>query len=63
MTPDASKNSSVLTCGFSAIVVVFSGRLLFSDTQVVRLAGAVLVIVSGSLFLISCWWLFRSKSS
>ena len=46
----------------SVIVGVLGARLLFSDEQMVRLAGVVVVIVAASLLLISCWRMFRSKS-
>jgi hypothetical protein len=59
---DSRKDPRGLTCMLSAIVAVLAGRLLFSDAQVVRLVGATIVIVAGSLFLISCWRLFRSKT-
>jgi hypothetical protein len=62
MTLDARKDGRVLTCVMPVIVAVLAGRLLFSDERMVRLAGVIVVIVAGSLFLFSCWQLFRSKS-
>jgi hypothetical protein len=59
---DSRKDPRGLTCMLWAIVAVLAGRLLFSDAQVVRLVGATIVIVAGSLFVISCWRLFRSKT-
>jgi hypothetical protein len=62
MTLDTRKDRRVLTCVMPVIVAVLAGRLLFSDERMVRLAGVIVVIVAGSLFLFSCWQLFRSKS-
>jgi hypothetical protein len=46
----------------SVIVAILAGRLLFSDERMVRLAGVIVLIVAASLFLFSCWRLFRSKT-
>ena len=61
-TLDSRKAPHVLTSVPVVIVGVLGGRLLFSDERMVRLAGVVVVIVAGSLLLIGCWRLLRSKS-
>ena len=67
MTLDGGKDgrgsAAAMSAGvMSVIVAVLAGRLLFSDERMVRLAGVIVLIVAGSLFLFSCWGLFRSKT-
>jgi len=66
MTLDAGKDrrgsAATMSAGvMSAIVGALGGRLLFSNEPMVRLAGVIVVIVAGSLFLLTCWRLLHSK--
>jgi glucose uptake protein GlcU len=60
---DGRGSAAAMSTGvMSVIVAVLAGRLLFSDERMVRLAGVIVLIVAGSLFLFSCLGLFRSKT-